>query len=107
MPAVTVKLRKTCPHCGERLSRWETPPATSWAGAIHLVCFNDECPYFRKGWAHMLEKYEVHSSYRYRFDPENGAEGPLPVWSPEAMRGLIVEDDEDGASEDPGQGEDA
>ena len=83
----------TCPHCEEQLKRWETPPASSWGGAIHHVCFNDECSYFKRGWAWMSERYEVTASYRFRFDPENGAKGPLPVWSAAAMREWIVEDE--------------
>lgn len=89
-----------CPHCSGKLSKWLTPPDSSWGGAAHYVCFNDECPYFRKGWDHMMDKYEVPASYRYRFDPENGSSGPLPVWSTSAHREWIVDDE---AGEDEGK----
>jgi len=79
-----------CPHCGERLSLWTTPAESSWGGSQHHVCFNDECSYFVKGWAWMMEQFEHKASYRYRYDPDSGANGPLPVWSAAAMRGWIV-----------------
>ncbi len=85
-----------CPHCSGKLSLWRTPMDSSWGGAEHLVCFNDECPYFRKGWKHMMDKYEVPASYRFRHDPDTGANGPLPVWSPDALRNFIVDEGEEG-----------
>jgi len=90
----------TCPHCGGRLARWSTPPDSSWGGQIHLVCFDDECPYFKQGWEWMLETYEVKASYRFRYDPENRSSGPLPVWSAAAMREWI-EDERDKGEETP------
>jgi Ogr/Delta-like zinc finger len=82
-----------CPHCGVKLSKWESPPLTSWGPIIQLVCFNDDCPYFVGGWKWMREKYEVNTSYRHRYNPENGESGPLPVWSVNAMKESIVQDE--------------
>jgi hypothetical protein len=79
-----------CPYCGHALSKWKCPPESSWGEAIHYVCFNDECPYFVKGWQWMLDHYNVHSSYRHRYDPDTGETGPLPVWSHDAMKSSIV-----------------
>jgi len=86
----------TCPHCGSNLIGWSTPPDSSWGGAIHLVCFNDECQYYLDGWKHMMERYEVKASYRYKLDPDTGTAKPLPVWSPEAHRSFIVDEPEGG-----------
>ena len=61
-----------------------------------LACFNDECPYFVRGWKWMEEKYGVTSSYRYRVDGVNGYASPLPVWSAGAMRNHILEGGADG-----------
>ncbi len=92
---MTEKHLDTCPHCGEKLKHWATPPDSTWGGENHLVCFNDACPYFQKGWQWMAEHYEVRASYRFRYDPINGSTGPLPVWSAFAMREWIVEDEGD------------
>jgi hypothetical protein len=39
----------------------------------------------------MLERFNVKASYRHRLDPTNGETGPLPVWSPGALRSNILE----------------
>jgi hypothetical protein len=79
-----------CPHCNAELSAWQNPEGTSWGDGIQYVCFNDECQYFIKGWAWMLEKYQQTISYRFRFDPQNGDTGPLPVWSKQALKDRII-----------------
>jgi hypothetical protein len=84
-----------CPHCGVPLKKWLAPPESSWGTTVQLVCFNDECPYYVRGWKHMMENYEQKASYRYRYNPENGDYGPLPVWSPNALREGIIEDEEE------------
>jgi hypothetical protein len=82
--------KTTCPHCGARLLKWLPPAESSWGANVQFACFNDECPYYVRGWDHMMEKYEVKASYRYRFDPETGETGPLRVWSSAAIRERIV-----------------
>ena len=82
----------TCPHCGEKLLLWRNPDMSSWGTGTQWVCFNDGCSYFQRGWKWMKENYNVTASYRYRFNPVNGASGPLPVWSATACRNNIVEE---------------
>lgn len=82
-----------CPHCGHRLSRWQCPPQTCWEAEFQYVCFNDDCPYFVKGWQWMQEKFAVKSSYRHRYNPATGEIGPLPVWSYDALKSSIVPED--------------
>lgn len=91
-----------CPHCGDKLKKWATPEMTNWESEYHLVCFNDECPYFIRGWQWMRQKYEANASYRFRYDPANKSTGPLPVWSKDALKNGIIEennsDERDSAS---------
>jgi hypothetical protein len=81
-----------CPHCGIKMLKWAPPMDSSWGPGTQLVCFNDECPYYVKGWEWMRENYEQHASYRYRYNPQNKEGGPLPVWSANALRSGIVDE---------------
>jgi Ogr/Delta-like zinc finger protein len=83
-----------CPHCSAAMRKWMPPDDSGWDQLFQYVCFNDECPYYIKGWAHMQENYNQKASYRHRFDPHTGDTGPLPVWSANAHRGRIIEDKE-------------
>lgn len=80
------------------MSRWANPDGTSWSGDFQYVCFNDDCPYFVRGWEWMKEKYNVAGSYRHRLDPETGQSGPLPVWSVDDFRANIISDTQEGHS---------
>jgi hypothetical protein len=82
-----------CPHCQEPMLRWANPPLSNWSGEFQFVCFNDECPYFVHGWSWMVSQFHVKASYRWRFDPENGETGPLPVWSKDALKINILSED--------------
>lgn len=73
------------------MQAFELPEATGWTGEFQLACFNDDCPYFIRGWAHMKENFAVNASYRYRIDPSTGAPSPLPVWSADALKDRIIE----------------
>ena len=74
--------------------RWANPQGSSWDGEFQYVCFEDECPYYCRGWAWMESRYNLAVSYRYRLDPVTGEHGPLPVWSPQALRSDILDPEE-------------
>jgi len=80
-----------CPHCNENLQPFELPDNTGWETGFQFACFNDECPYFVRGWEHMQVKYAVKASYRYRVDPANGKASPLAVWSTDAIKDRILD----------------
>jgi hypothetical protein len=83
----------TCPHCGERLRPFAVPDGGAWNQPVHWACFNDDCSYYREGWHWMWEQYRAKASYRYRvLDPSGEHHSPLGVWSPTAIRDLIIED---------------
>jgi len=82
-----------CPHCGAALRRFTLPDGGGWDGGYHWACFNDDCEYFRRGWVWMFDTYGVKASYRYRIDPTTGAASPLAVWSKDAIKDRIIEDD--------------
>ncbi|MBI4876025.1 MAG: ogr/Delta-like zinc finger family protein [Acidobacteria bacterium] len=79
-----------CPHCEGQMARWENPPQSTWSGGFQYVCFNDDCPYFVRGWVWMKETVNVDASYRFRLDPETGETGALAVWSKEALKSGIL-----------------
>jgi hypothetical protein len=80
-----------CPHCGEILQAFELPPNSDWQTDFQLACFNDECPYYVRGWEWMESQYAVKASYRFRLDPGTGHASPLAVWSPTAVKDRIID----------------
>jgi hypothetical protein len=84
--------RTTCPHCRAPLARLKAE--TEVFGHTHdLACFNDDCPYYVRGWSWMEQHFGVRVSYRYRIDADSGYASPIAVWSPEALRSSILPDD--------------
>jgi hypothetical protein len=94
MLTMTEKKTDICPHCGQKMKKWAPPDDSSWGMHCQYVCFNDECPYYVRGWSWMESQFNQKASYRHRYNPQNDESGPLPVWSPRALRDGIVEDDE-------------
>jgi hypothetical protein len=80
-----------CPHCGQKMKKWKVPIASTWPNEFFYICFNDECPYFVRGWEQMWEQQATHASYRCRLDPDTGKFLPLPVWSYDALKDDIID----------------
>lgn len=93
---MSLKIDENCPHCGGELTAWQPPLESSWGMEPQYICFNDECTYYINGWTHMLEKFQQHASYRYKFDPRSETGGPLPVWSQDAHKSAIIKDEDEG-----------
>lgn len=73
--------RPTCPHCGAPLTPLELPEVL-FSYADDLACFQDDCPYFLRGWSWMERHFGVKASYRYRIDARTGHASPLAVRGP-------------------------
>ena len=94
-----------CPHCNEPLKPFTLPEDAGWEGGFQFACFNNDCPYYTRGWEWMNEKYGVKASYRYRVDPDAGKASPLAVWSPTALVDRIVETEPSPATDSEGDDE--
>ncbi|MBD3381172.1 MAG: hypothetical protein GF404_03140 [candidate division Zixibacteria bacterium] len=81
-----------CPHCGSQMLKWKVPPDSTWSVEYIWVCFNDECNYYVRGWNWMREKFQQNASYRHSYNPQTNTTGPIPVWSPSALKKDIIED---------------
>lgn len=82
--------KHVCKYCGKELEKVLIPPESKWGVEYFLVCMNDDCSYFLRGWEWMKNKYEVHASYRYKIDPVSKKEGPIPVKSFDDMKDWVV-----------------
>ena len=89
----------SCPHCESRLKKWLVPEGATWTEEYFYVCFNDDCSYYKKGWEWMKEQYNQNASYRYAVNPRTGHPLQIPVWSDEATREMIVEEESEGGQE--------
>ena len=83
-----------CPYCGVRMLKWSVPqtPFTEWDCEFMHVCFNDDCPYYIRGWGAMSAQGISGFSYRVLFDRASGSLHCMPVHSPGALRENIVEE---------------
>jgi SAM-dependent methyltransferase len=89
-----VKETLCCPYCGEKMLKWavpENPFSQTWDNEFMYICFNDDCPYYVRGWDHMAREVQKSISYRLMYNPERDYCLPIPVPTPFALREGIVE----------------
>jgi SAM-dependent methyltransferase len=83
-----------CPHCNEKLKKWEVPDnpfCQTWDNDFMYICFNDDCPYFIRGWDRMYVETNQGMSYRFMYNPDNDCCMPIPVPTPSALKDGIIE----------------
>ena len=86
-----------CPHCDEVMTLWEIPPINfsdglGWQTPYLFVCFNDDCPSYKKGWQHMMDSVEAPASYRCFCEPGAKNFEYMPVFSPLGGTGSVLDD---------------
>lgn len=91
------KDKPQCPHCDEEMSLWEVPPITfsdglGWGEPYLYICFNDECPLYKRGWEQLKEDFAQTASYRCMSYPSNGKFELMPVFSPHGAKGQVIDE---------------
>lgn len=66
---VMAQKRPSCPDCGQTMDIWEVPPINfgdglGWGVPYLFVCFNDDCPAYKKGWDTVDDAFGHKASYR-------------------------------------------
>jgi SAM-dependent methyltransferase len=88
-----IKHTLCCPYCGDELKKWAVPDnpfVQTWDNDFMYICFNDECPYFVRGWDRMYKQTHQGMSYRLMYNPEKDCCMPVPVPTPNALKEGIV-----------------
>jgi SAM-dependent methyltransferase len=88
-----VKHTLRCPHCEQRLLKWEVPqnPFTQWDVDFMYVCFNDECPYLIQGWEVMKQQGNSGISYRFTYNSYRDRCLSVPVPNLHALKEGIID----------------
>ncbi|MCP3941970.1 MAG: zinc ribbon domain-containing protein [Desulfobacteraceae bacterium] len=86
-----------CPHCDQKMTLWEVPQISvsdglGWGTPYLFICFNDDCPSYKKGWDHLQETMETPASYRCINEPGQKNFEYMPVFSPMGASGQKLDD---------------
>jgi SAM-dependent methyltransferase len=89
------RIRETleCPYCNEKMKKWavpENPFEATWANDFLYICFNDNCPYYVRGWDHIYKTTARIASYRFMYNPDKNICSLIPVPSAKALRESII-----------------
>jgi len=92
------KEKPVCPQCNQEMSLWEVPSIAmgdglGWGTPYLYICFNDNCPMYKKGWENIQENYAHNASYRCMCYPGTEQFECIPVFSPEGAKGQIIDDE--------------
>ena len=82
-----------CPHCDEKMKKWavpENPFEATWDNEFLYICFNDNCPYYVRGWDHVYRTTSRIASYRFMYNQDKDICSPIPVPSSKALRESII-----------------
>jgi SAM-dependent methyltransferase len=84
---------RRCPHCGSRLRKWQVPsnPFIEWDVEYMHICFDDQCPYFLRGWNAMYRGGGRGFSHRFMYDSTHDRCLSVPVPTARALRDGIVD----------------
>ena len=94
-----IKMDKpSCPDCNIKMTLWEVPPINfsdglGWGKPYLFVCFNDECPSYKKGWDHLDKSMATTASYRCYVEPGQDNFEYMPVFSPMGAQGGKLDDE--------------
>ena len=83
-----------CPHCDKKMNKWavpENPFEATWENEFLYICFNDNCPYYVRGWDHVYKTTYRISSYRFMYNQDKDICSPIPVPSSKALRESIID----------------
>ncbi len=95
-----IKMDKpACPDCNDPMTLWEVPPINfsdglGWQTPYLFVCFNDECPSYKRGWEDLMDTMEAPASYRCYCEPGAKNFEYMPVFSPVGATGTMLDDAE-------------
>lgn len=86
-----------CPHCEKPMSLWEVPDIAcgdglGWGTPYLFVCFNNECPSYKKGWDDIQQTMEHVASYRCINSPGRDNFEYMPVFSSIGGTGQVLDD---------------
>ena len=88
-----IKTTLACPYCGEKMKKWAVPDnpfSQTWDNDFMYICFNDDCPYYVRGWDVLARQSISSGSYRLMYHPEKDCCLPIPVPTPTALKECII-----------------
>lgn len=89
-----VKDTRRCPHCSTPLRKWQVPanPFVEWDAEFMYICFDDQCPYFMRGWNAMYRDGGRGLSHRFMYDAIHDRCLSIPVLTINALKDGIVDE---------------